>query len=112
MDVKEQVLLALFFTTVLSSSRTIIHHFEQPYQGVLKQKNQQFNLGQQTDEPAIFKFQPIFEGNWIAEGSQKQFNEYENKKGWARCQFAHRTPDPSSTKMFLLEIVDGVFSGL
>lgn len=66
------------------------------------------DLRQQNKDPPIFKNQPVMEGTWKANSPAAQFNEFKNTQGWGRCQFAYRTPEPTSTKLFYLEIVDGV----
>lgn len=108
MDAREYFLAVLLIGMVLASNSHNYRSFNE-----LRTENTRSiyykTLGQQTKDPAIFKYQPVFEGNWVPNLPSKQFDEYTNSKGWARCQFAYRNPDPSSTKMFFLEIVDGVF---
>lgn len=67
------------------------------------------NLGQHTADPLLFKYQPVFEGHWVGHSASPQFDEFSNQNGWARCQFAYKSLEPSSGKMFFLEVVDGVF---
>lgn len=58
-------------------------------------------------EPLIFLYRPVFEGHWISKGPNiKQFGEFDQESGWARCQFSLIGKD--NWKFFFLEIVDGV----
>ena len=108
MDAKDYFLAVLLIGTILASSSQNYPRFNE-----LRSENTGSayykNLGQQTKDPAVFKYQTVFEGNWVSNLPTKQFDEYTNSKGWARCQFAYRSLDPSSPKMFFLELVDGVF---
>lgn len=107
MDAREYFLAALLIGTILASSSQNYHRFKEP-QAENTRITSYKNLGQQSKDPSVFKYQPVFEGNWVSNLPAKQFDEYTNTKGWARCQFAYRSIDPSSSKMFFLEIVDGV----
>lgn len=108
MDAKETFIVLLLTGTLLASKVETSLGFQiaNLEDDLLHGNN--YYLQQATPDPLVFKYQPIFEGNWISQVQNKQFNEFANTKGWARCQFAYRTPDPTSTKMFFLEVVDGV----
>lgn len=108
MDAREYFLVALLIGTIMASNSQIYHRFKEP-QTKHTETVYYDNLGQQSKDPSVFKFQPVFEGNWVSNIPAQEFDEFTNSKGWARCQFAYRTLDPTSPKMFFLEIVDGVF---
>ena len=64
-------------------------------------------LLQSQSDPRLFKLRSVFEGEWRSDGDiGRQFAEFDNRDGWARCQFSYA---PQNTSKFLhLEIVDGV----
>ena len=113
MHVRESFLLVLLITGCLALSGPQREDFRQKKtDAVIRGTSGQGlgNLGEPTKDPAIFKNQPIFEGNWASSLEGKSFGEFERRQGWTRCQFAYKTPDQSSAKMFYLEIVDGVLT--
>lgn len=108
MDAKRQFLFGLFLSMIISSRCLPIQIIQESDEEVQTEDLFLPYLGQQSTDLSLFKFQPVFEGNWVREGSDRQFDEFKNERGWSRCQFAYRTPDITSPKMFFLEIVDGV----
>ena len=109
MDVLLKTLQALILLGLLGSSEAKVIELQVgPLPSALVANRDGGILEQGETEPQIFKFQPVLEGNWVSSGQTAAFGEFSNSRGWARCQFAYRSKDPSSTKMFFLEIVDGV----